>query len=96
MKEVDILNLELKKDNEELQRKLKNQEDKEKMREQNLIARENYLKKDLKHRDEYKDLSKIKDKGIKDMYSEYLMKMGHQEEVKEGLARIEKSISPVK
>ena len=30
------------------------------------------------------------------MYSEYLMKMGHQEEVKQGIARIEKSISPAK
>lgn len=54
------------------------------------------MKKDLKHRDEYKDLNKIKDKGIKDMYSEYLMKMGHQEEIKQGIARIEKSISPAK
>ena len=30
------------------------------------------------------------------MYSEFLMKMGHQEEVKGELARIENSISPAK
>ena len=50
----------------------------------------------MKTRDEYKEMVTIKDKGLKDMYSEFLFKVAKEEEMHNELKRIEKSISPAK
>jgi hypothetical protein len=45
-------------------------------------VRDQTLKKDIKNREEYKEVKKIKDKAIKDMYCEFLIKIGQQDDIK--------------
>lgn len=46
--------------------------------------------------DEVKEISKIKNKGLKNAYNDFLDKIGQQEKIASDLERLEKSISPAK
>jgi hypothetical protein len=82
MKDVDLLNLELKTENERLKKELEDEREKGKMTETEFrILREKDKEtssaiRKKKNKEEVKEVSKIKNKELKNAYNDFLDKMG--------------------